>query len=288
MSKIHPTAIVDSSAQVDSTVEIDAYSIIGPDVQLGPNCKIDAHVSIKGKTKIGKENHFRHACLIGEMPQKIDFAIDKGSQLTIGDHNTFQGFSQVRASSLALGTKLGNHNCIMGGALVGHDCILGDHIVLGEGSVLGGHAHLEDYVNIAAVSAVHQYVKIGSCASVSMNSTVLQDIPPFALSQGQPVKIHGLNLSGLKKAEISIESQNAIYRAFSIFFVQKHEKNQSLTLSSRLDSVRNQVLKELPVDTDTYTRVSNWIDFIEKSQRGIAVHHHDLHKWGLSEGSDKC
>ena len=55
---IHKTALIDPKAKLDSSVEVGAYSIIGPNVEIGKNTKIQSHVSIIGHTIIGNDNRF--------------------------------------------------------------------------------------------------------------------------------------------------------------------------------------------------------------------------------------
>tara|TARA_B100001540_G_scaffold98948_1_gene89025 strand:- start:74 stop:319 length:246 start_codon:yes stop_codon:yes gene_type:complete len=70
MTSIHKTAIVSPKSNIDDNVEIGAYSFIGDDVVIGKNTIIDSHVVIKGKTKIGQDNHFYPSPLL-EMTRKI-------------------------------------------------------------------------------------------------------------------------------------------------------------------------------------------------------------------------
>ena len=66
MSNIHPTAIIDESTSIHESVEIGPYSVIGPDVEVGENCRLKSHVVMKGPTKIGPDNEFFPFCVIGE------------------------------------------------------------------------------------------------------------------------------------------------------------------------------------------------------------------------------
>src|SRR5450830_649207 len=52
MSRIHPTAVIESGAQLDSTVEVGAYSVIGANVRIDAGTKIGPHVVIEGHTTL--------------------------------------------------------------------------------------------------------------------------------------------------------------------------------------------------------------------------------------------
>ena len=61
---IHPTAIIDSSAQLGENVKVGPWSQIGADVKIGDHCEIASHAVIKGPTIIG-ENNFEVATVKG-------------------------------------------------------------------------------------------------------------------------------------------------------------------------------------------------------------------------------
>lgn len=69
VAKIHPTAIVDATAELDSSVEIGAYTIIGANVKVDAGTKIAPHVIINGPTIIGKNNQIFQYSSLGEAPQ---------------------------------------------------------------------------------------------------------------------------------------------------------------------------------------------------------------------------
>ena len=67
---IHKTAIIDVKSKIDQNVEIGPYTVIGPDVEIQEGTKIQSHVSIIGRTKIGKTTRFIHLLQL-EMIRKI-------------------------------------------------------------------------------------------------------------------------------------------------------------------------------------------------------------------------
>ena len=73
---IHPTAIVDSSAQIADSATIGPYSIIGPEVTVGDETVIESHVVIKGPTRIGARNHIYQFSSIGEATPDLKYRDD--------------------------------------------------------------------------------------------------------------------------------------------------------------------------------------------------------------------
>ena len=85
---------------------------------------------------------------------------------------------------------------------VGHDCILGDNIVLANMATLGGHVSIDNNTSLGGGVLVHQFCKIGVHVFVGGGFRVVQDIPPFILAAKEPLKYQGINLVGLKEVAL--------------------------------------------------------------------------------------
>lgn len=218
-SKIHPTAIIDTSAQINEDVEIGPYSFIGKGVSIDQGSIIHAHAHITGNTKMGKNNIVHTGAIIGELAQDVSIDQKNGGNdntwVKIGDYNTF--FSYCLISRGAHGeaiTKIGNHCLFLGRSHVGHDAIVGNRCILSHSSMLGGHVQIGDYAHIGGGSAVHQYCKVGNYAMVGAMSLVLQDVFPFFLADGRPTVHYKINLIGLRRQGFSEERINIIDKVF--------------------------------------------------------------------------
>ncbi|MCZ6554216.1 MAG: acyl-[acyl-carrier-protein]--UDP-N-acetylglucosamine O-acyltransferase, partial [SAR324 cluster bacterium] len=51
--QIHPTAIVDPTAELEENVTVGAYSVVGPGVSIGGDTELFNHVTVAGPTTIG-------------------------------------------------------------------------------------------------------------------------------------------------------------------------------------------------------------------------------------------
>ena len=98
MTNIHKTAVVSPKSNIDPSVAIGAYSIIGDDVEIGKNTKIESHVVIKGKTKIGEDNHFYSFSSIGDDPQDKKY-LNEETAVEIGDRNTIREYTTINTVS---------------------------------------------------------------------------------------------------------------------------------------------------------------------------------------------
>lgn len=263
MRNIHPTAIVDPKAEIDENVKIGPYCVIDAGVRLGKSCSLDSHVRIKGQTTIGPDNQFFHACIVGELPQDMSFQKGSHSSLTMGEGNVVREYAQIHSSTLEKGTLIGDHNFIMSLAHIAHDVRIGDHNIIVQGAILGGHSLLEDYVYISALTALHPQVKVGSYAIIGGISGVAQDVPPYVMAQGERAVAHGLNSLGMRRAHFSPELRKVIKQAYKILFIEE------TSVRKGLDRIQKEIMEKYKTDSEEFSRIKHFVNFIKSSKRGI-------------------
>src|SRR5450830_1569875 len=185
MSRIHPTAVIESGAQLDSTVEVGAYSVIGANVRIDAGTKIGPHVVIEGHTTIGRDNQIFQFGSLGAAPQDKKYA-GEPTRLEIGDRNTIREFVTFNLGTTqdAGVTRIGDDNWIMAYVHLAHDCQLGNNIILANNATLAGHVHLGDWVFLGGFTSVHQFCHIGAHAMTAFTAAVSQDVPPFVTAAG--------------------------------------------------------------------------------------------------------
>ena len=254
--KIHPTAIIDPQAEVASNVEIGAYSLIGPNVKIGEGTKIHSHVVIEGWTTIGKNNEFFPFSVIGGFPQDLKYKGEK-TELIIGDHNVIREIVTLNLGTVQGGgkTQIGSHNLLMAYVHLGHDCVLGNHIIIANSTGLAGHVLVEDFANLGGMVGVTQFLKIGTHAYVGGKSTVDRDVPPFSIVLGErPFEIKGANIIGLRRKGYKADVISAI--------------NESIKLWRRSDVLKEQCLLEIETQYGEIAEVQQLVSFIRKSENG--------------------
>ena len=219
---IHKTALIDPKAKLDSSVEVGAYSIIGPNVEIGKNTKIQSHVSIIGHTIIGENNRFFPFSSIN-IPQDLKYN-GENTKTIIGDNNTIREYVTINPGTTGGGgiTKVGSNCLFMVSAHIAHDCIVGDNVVLANNVPLGGHAHIEDNVIIGGNSAVQQFTRIGRLAMIGGMTGVLKDVIPFGLSIGNRNYLQGLNLIGLRRHNYDNQKIMGLNKAYKEIFASKN------------------------------------------------------------------
>jgi len=257
---IHPLAVVSEQAKIGENVKIGPFCTVGADVSLGNHCELLSHVTISGHTSIGESNRFFPFSSIGQEPQDLKYH-GEPSEVHIGNHNTFREYTTVHRGTEGGGmlTKIGNHNLMQTYTHIAHDCQLGNHIVLACSAILAGHVEVHDGAIIGAMSAVHQFCRIGKNAMLGATCTALKDMPPFCIAGGgYHMSLSGLNTVGLKRKGLSNEQIRELKEAYRLIF------KASGLLKDRLQAVEDLGFNNEHVETV--------IDFVRNSERGVMMH----------------
>lgn len=274
MARIHPTAIVDPTAQLDDDVEIGPYAVIGSRVRLGAGCRILAHATIDGPATLGRDNVVHPHAVIGGPPQDKKYRGEPTS-LEIGDGNTFRECVTVnRGTAQDSGiTRIGHRNWVMAYVHVAHDCLIGSDTILANTTNLGGHVELGDWVILGGCTQVHQFCKIGPHAMTGTGTIVLHDLPPYVMAAGNPSAAHGLNTEGLRRRGFEPETIAMLRRAYRTLYrsgltLQQARSALDTELRERLDG------PPLPPPTGTAALAAPdalrlLTDFLGRVERGI-------------------
>ena len=256
MSFIHETAIVSPQAEIGEDCYIGAFSTVGDEVVLGKNTRLESHVVIDGKTKIGDDNKIFPFVSIGLAPQDLKYQ-GEPTRVEIGSRNHIREFVTVHRGTAGGGglTKIGDDNLLMAQAHVAHDCLLGNEIIMANAATLAGHVEIDDRANIGAYSGVHQFCRVGLEAFVGGYSVVVKDAMPYAIIQGNHAKCYGLNRVGMKRRGYAKETIEKLHSAFH------------LLLSAKLNTT--QAVEKIKEEITDCKEVDLLVEFIESSKRGV-------------------
>ena len=219
MGAIHPTALVDPSAELADDVEIGAFSLVGPKVKIDAGSRIGPHVVLTGRTTIGKNTRIFQFASIGEEPQDKKYA-GEDTELIIGDNNTIRELCTFsRGTIQGTGkTIIGNNNWIMACVHIAHDCILGDNIIMANNASLAGHVTVGDWAILSGYSLIHQFCSVGEHSFTSFASHVNQSIPPYVTVSGEKAKARGVNTEGLRRRGYTPEQIQQVRRAYRVLY----------------------------------------------------------------------
>jgi len=199
-AKVHPNAFVDSSAELHDGVIISQGAIVGPNVTIGKGTEIGPNAVITGRTQIGRNNKVFPNVFIGLDPQDLKYK-GASTEVIIGDNNTFRECVTInKATDEGEKTIIGNNNLLMAYTHIGHNCELGNRIVLSNSVQVAGHVKVEDKAIIGGCLGIHQFVHIGYLAMIGGMTRVDRDVPPFCLAEGHPGRLRGLNRIGIKRS----------------------------------------------------------------------------------------
>lgn len=257
MANIHPSAVIENGATIAASAKIGPFCYVSSQAKIGENVNLIASVSILGDTTIGDDTViFPNACL-GGGPQDHGNEFQPDAKLIIGKRNVIRENVTMHAGTPKeqKTTIVGDDGMFMVNSHIAHDCVVGNHVIMTNNAVIGGHVHLGDGVILGGNSAVHQFCHIGRKAMIGGLSGVERDVIPFGIVTGDRGKLRGLNVIGLKRSGLDEHIVKSISRAFMYIFKGKED-----TFDIRVEKA-----KEKYADNDM---VQEQISFIEASLHG--------------------
>ncbi|MCA9441692.1 MAG: acyl-ACP--UDP-N-acetylglucosamine O-acyltransferase, partial [Candidatus Omnitrophica bacterium] len=217
--KIHPTAIVSSDATLGEGVEIGPHSVIEGNSVIGDGCVLQSNVFIDRNTFLGKENFLGHGVVLGTPPQDKKFDPNSNTRLVVGDKNIFREYCTVnRATGDGAETRIGSGCLLMTQSHVGHNCHLGDEVILSNIATLAGHVDVHDWVIMGGLVAIPQFTRLGKGAFLGGFSAMRLDLPPFFRYSGRPAEPVGVNHVGMTRRGIPEENIRVVRKAYRILY----------------------------------------------------------------------
>ena len=216
---VHPTAVVDPTAVLDADVEVGPWCVVGPNVVLGQGVRLVSHVVVQQDTTVGAGTIIHPFAVIGGDPQHNGYKgepvrLEIGSNNVIREHCTFNRVTPQGAGV----TVVGSNSLFMTCAHVGHDCVVGDQVVMANNATLGGHARIGDKVFLGGLCAVHQNGRVGQGAIIGGLAAVTRDVIPYGSVWGNHASLHGLNLIGLKRKGYGKDAVRRLLAAYRDLF----------------------------------------------------------------------
>ncbi len=256
MSNIHPTAIIEDGAQIGEDVTIEPYVIIKKNVAIGNNAVIKAHAYIDGYTTIGEGTVIWPSVSIGTQTQDLKFGGEK-TFVKIGKNCHIREFVTINSSTQEGSVvEVGDECLIMAYCHIAHNSKIGNRVVMSNCATLAGHVTIGEGAIVGGFAPVHQNVRIGDYAMVGGMSRVGHDIPPFTIGAGIPYRVGGINIVGLKRRGVPMETRNALSRLFKIFYRSEYKLEDAIRQAE-------EACEEIP-------EVQKWLDFCRNpSKRGI-------------------
>lgn len=215
MPTIHPSAVVDPQAELAGDVEIGPLCVVSGPARLGPGVRLVASVHIQGPAEIGEGTILYPGACVGFEPQDYKFApgaptagVRIGRRCRVREHVTVHA-----ATSTDTPTTVGDECFLMACTHVGHDCVVGNNVIMVNYAGLSGHCEVADNVTISGHVGVHQFVRIGRMSFFSGGVAVGMDVPPFC-TVNERNRLGGINMVGMRRAGIDRAEISAVRKAF--------------------------------------------------------------------------
>ena len=226
--KIHPTAIVDSATTIGAEVEIGPDAVVGTDVVIGDGTLIQSHVVLEGAVRIGSRNTIGHAAIIGGAPQDLGFKSATQSRVEIGDGNVIREHCTIhRGTTEGSATVIGDRNFLMAGMHLGHNCRIGNDVIVANNCLLAGYVQVGDGAFLGGGALFHQFVRMGRLTMIQGGSQQSKDVPPFLIA-AELARIVGVNVLGLRRAGFAQADRDDIRRAFKLLYRTGLNRRQAL------------------------------------------------------------
>lgn len=255
MSSVSSLAYVHPEAKLGENVIVEPFAYVDRNTEIGDGTRIMTNATVLYGARIGKNcTIFPHATIAG-IPQDLKFQGEDTTAI-IGDNTTVRECATINRGTASKGfTKVGSNCLIMAYSHVAHDCVLKDHIILGNSTQLAGEVEIDDHAIISGGALVHQFCRIGAHVMVQGGSKVPKDIPPYMMVGREPIVFMGLNVVGLRRRGFTSERINSIQEIYRYLYQSGFNVTQA---TERIE-------KELP-DTEERNHI---LDFIRSSSRGI-------------------
>jgi len=255
MNVISPLAFVHPEAIIGDNVTIDPFAYVDRNVEIGNGTHIMAHATILYGARIGNNCTIFPQATIAAIPQDLKFK-GEDTVAVIGDRTVIRECATVNRGTASKGFTIIGEDClIMAYSHVAHDCVLKNHVILGNAAQLAGEVEIDDYAIVSGGSLVHQFTRIGAHVMIQGGSKISKDIPPYVMVGREPISYVGLNIVGLRRRGFTGERINSIQEIYRYLYQSGYNTTQA---TERIEN-------ELPDSEDR-----NYIlDFVRNSSRGI-------------------
>ncbi len=143
-------------------------------------------------------------------------------------------------------------------AHVAHDCQVGDHVIFANCGTLAGHVDVGRLRHVGALSAVHQFCRVGEYAFIGGGTIATKDVLPFMKTVGsRPARCYGPNTIGLQRKGFSAGRLDALKKSWRFLHSPK------LTTSEAVARIQAEL-----GDAPDAARI---VEFMAASERGVIL-----------------
>ena len=257
---VHSSAVISAAADIDPSAEIGPFCILEGRVRIGPRTVVESHARIGhrfGAVVIGSDNYIQNGAVLGGPPQDLTYS-GGDTRLLIGDRNRIGEYVSVSQGTEKGGgtTRIGNDTMLMAFVHVGHDCQIGDHVIVTNATQLAGHCRVDDHALLSGLAGVTQFVRLGRFCFLTAGAFANKDIPPFTIAEGHWARPRAVNRVALRRAGFSTQQQQSIEGATRLLL------DSSQTIQAVCELIRERYAGD--------RNIEYILDFLGTSDKGIA------------------
>ena len=216
---VHPTAVVDPTAELGEGVHVGALAVIGcrvrvgartvirphvvlyPEAEVGEDCVLHSGVQVRERCRLGHRVIVQNGAVIGADgfgyrpdPQgrglvKIPHigTVQIGNGVEIGACSCVDR-AKFGATVIGDGSKIDNH------VQIGHNCRIGRCVIICGMGGIAGSVTIGDGAIIAGHVGIADNLTVGAGARIGAKSAVMSDVPAGEVWSGVPAAPHGEQL----------------------------------------------------------------------------------------------
>lgn len=190
---VQPFAVIEAGVKIGARTVIGAHSYVGHFSSLGEDCHVHPHVTIRDRAKIANRVVLHPGVVIGsdgfgyefrdgrqvKIPQTGIVQID--DDVEIGSNSTVDR-ARFGRTWIQKGTKIDNL------VQIGHNVTVGEHSILCAHVGISGSTRVGSYVTLAGKVGVNGHIEIGDGAIVTAMAGVTKSVPAKEILVGLPAK----------------------------------------------------------------------------------------------------
>jgi UDP-N-acetylglucosamine acyltransferase len=248
-------AFIHPEAKIGKDVIIEPFAFIAANVNIGEGTWVGPNSTILDGAIIGKNCKIFPSAVVSGIPQDLKFRGEE-STAELGDNTTVRECATVNRGTAAVGRTVIGKNCLlMAYSHVGHDCAIGNNVIIGNSTALAGEVDIDDWAILSAGTMVHQFAHIGGHVMIGGGAKVRIDVPPYIKADRDPLSFLGLNSVGLTRRGFEKERIDEIHEIYRAIY------QRGMNFSQALEYVEREF--KASYDRDYI------LNFIKKSERGI-------------------
>ncbi len=209
---VHPTAVLHPTAEISEAAAIGAFVSIGAGASIGHGCQIAQGCRIGANVRLGQGCILHPNVVLGadgfsfvtttpahvevartsmgqEAPPQMDdptwHKIHSLGGVVIGDNVEIGANSTVDAGTIRP-TQIGNGTKIDNLVQVGHNAVIGDHVLLCAQAGVAGSTVVGDRTVIGGKAGLADNITVGADVVIGGGSVVLSNVPDGRVMLGYP------------------------------------------------------------------------------------------------------